>query len=71
MGIKVKFAGATYMTDVEWTGSVWQRADNGQQSGDRDKLVRGWLETFVRDGGDDPAEHTDAIDAAVETAGED
>jgi hypothetical protein len=71
MSIKVKFAGETMDTGIVWTGGVWRRPDNGQQHASYRVLVRGWLESFVSNGGDDVAECEAAIESAVETAGED
>lgn len=63
----IKFLGESYVVPVEWTGSVWYRGDNGEQSADRFKLVRGWCETLVREGGDDPDDYEDEIDRAIES----
>ena len=52
---------------VEWTGSVYRRDDNGEQSADGHDLLRGCIENAAEAGGDDPEDTqiADAIDEAV------
>lgn len=49
-------------------GPVWISPSNGQQHGSLAAAVRRETERLVIDGGDDPADCEDAIDAIVEAA---
>jgi hypothetical protein len=65
---KIQFRAFGEMLHVINTGPVYVSPCNGQQHVYLSDAVRREVESLVRDGGDDPADCEDEIDAIVEKA---
>lgn len=68
MSVKIELFGERLDTEIVWTGSVWQRCDNGHQHASRNMLARLWVEDYIVASGDDLDDHEEAIGRAIETA---
>ena len=66
--MRIQIFGEKIDTGIQWTGSVWQRPDNGARYASSARALREWIEDYIRAGGEDPEDYEAEIGPAIESA---